>query len=37
MRDAFTDAYVGFDSPMKLTEIVANNPAIAQATGFKLK
>jgi len=35
MSDAFTDAYVGLDSRMKLIEIVTNNLANAQTTGFK--
>ena len=37
MSDAFTDAYVGLDSRMKMIEIVTNNLANAQTTGFKLK
>jgi flagellar basal-body rod protein FlgG len=35
MSDAFTDAYVGLDSRMKMIEIVTNNLANAQTTGFK--
>jgi len=35
MSDAFTDAFVGLDSRMKLIEIVTNNLANAQTTGFK--
>jgi len=35
MRDAFTDAYVGLDSRMKMIEVVTNNLANAQTTGFK--
>src|SRR6187401_316218 len=35
MSDAFTDAFVGLDSRMKIIEIVTNNLANAQTTGFK--
>jgi len=35
MSDAFTDAFVGLDSRMKLIEIVTNNLANSQTTGFK--
>src|SRR6187431_2064200 len=35
MSDAFTNAFVGLDSRMKLIEIVTNNLANAQTTGFK--
>ena len=35
MSDAFTAGYIGMDSRMKLIEIVTNNLANLQTTGFK--
>jgi len=35
MSDAFLDAYSGLDTRMKMIEIVTNNLANAQTTGFK--